>query len=290
MDIQNPYWEIVDTLPRDELYPFNANAPRSIESYPRIRAYDRYSGETRTLEELEALPDRTSLTRQYAWSLTPPASVDFVLEHLDGRPVVEVGAGTGYWAWLLTQAGIDVNAYDSDPPSKGRNNWHAPRSKIWHEYTEEERRKYRERTEGLVRTTAELKELTKDSEHPYLPELSTELPQGDWTEGPDGTPGNEFVPVLQGGSEVLELPENRTRVLFLSWPPYDNDMGAEVVRAYQGDTIIYLGEREGGCCGSDTMFQLLDEGWEGVARCSQHVQWSGIHDHLMTYKRKGPDG
>lgn len=33
-----------------------------------------------------------------------------------GYPVVEMGAGTGYWAALLQQRGVDVVALDRHPP------------------------------------------------------------------------------------------------------------------------------------------------------------------------------
>lgn len=38
-------------------------------------------------------------------------------------PLVEIGAGTGYWSAMIAQAGGDVIAYDSTPPGPG-NNYH----------------------------------------------------------------------------------------------------------------------------------------------------------------------
>lgn len=37
-------------------------------------------------------------------------------------PLVEVGAGTGYWAGLLRSRGADVDAYDAAPPTDAMNN------------------------------------------------------------------------------------------------------------------------------------------------------------------------
>lgn len=45
--------------------------------------------------------------------------------------VVDLGAGVGYWAHLLTGRGVDVLAYDLDPPPSARNTWHAGRQP-WH--------------------------------------------------------------------------------------------------------------------------------------------------------------
>jgi hypothetical protein len=37
-------------------------------------------------------------------------------------PVVEIGAGTGYWAWMLRQAGVEVEAFDK-VPDPDMNEW-----------------------------------------------------------------------------------------------------------------------------------------------------------------------
>lgn len=37
-------------------------------------------------------------------------------------PLVEVGAGTGYWSAVLQQRGVDIVAFDSAPPTTGFNN------------------------------------------------------------------------------------------------------------------------------------------------------------------------
>lgn len=39
--------------------------------------------------------------------------------------VVELGAGLGYWAKILQNAGIDVAAYDIAPPPSAQNRWYA---------------------------------------------------------------------------------------------------------------------------------------------------------------------
>ena len=62
----------------------------------------------------------------YAFAVPNPDALD-TLAALG--PVVEVGAGTGYWARLLQQRGVDVVALDRDPPAPKpqggrRNEWH----------------------------------------------------------------------------------------------------------------------------------------------------------------------
>lgn len=48
---------------------------------------------------------------------------DAALEVLAAHaPLVEVGAGTGYWAAVLQQRGVDILAYDAEPPSADMSN------------------------------------------------------------------------------------------------------------------------------------------------------------------------
>jgi len=56
---------------------------------------------------------RDELICEYAFSIPCRA----VLERIKSfSPVVEIGAGNGYWAWCLSQCGCDIIAYDSRPP------------------------------------------------------------------------------------------------------------------------------------------------------------------------------
>lgn len=75
------------------------------------------------------------------------------------------------------------------------------------------------------------------------------------------------------------------RALLLSWPPYDEPTGAAVLTAYLGDRVVYIGEGEGGCCGTDGMFDLFDREWVEVAS-HRPVQWYGLHDWVTVYERR----
>jgi len=48
---------------------------------------------------------------RYAFAIADPASIAFVAEYLHPH-AIEIGAGNGYWAWQLSQCGIDILAYD----------------------------------------------------------------------------------------------------------------------------------------------------------------------------------
>lgn len=71
---------------------------------------------------------RERCCRMYAWAIPDPASLAFVARHL-GTRAIELGAGTGYWAWQLSHLGVDILAYDKFPPDTIPNAYFAPNFK-----------------------------------------------------------------------------------------------------------------------------------------------------------------
>lgn len=65
-------------------------------------------------------PERQRLVRRYAYGVPTTAALDAIAEVSPGG-VIEIGAGTGYWARLLHERGVDVVAYDLAPPDRGGN-------------------------------------------------------------------------------------------------------------------------------------------------------------------------
>lgn len=60
--------------------------------------------------ELDALRERA--VEMFAYGIPDQAAIDVISE---SDRVIEVGANTGYWAWLLEQNGCDVLAVDKHP-------------------------------------------------------------------------------------------------------------------------------------------------------------------------------
>lgn len=50
----------------------------------------------------------------FSWAVPDDGALDLIAKHSPGG-VVEVGAGTGYWARMLADRGVDVVAYDLHP-------------------------------------------------------------------------------------------------------------------------------------------------------------------------------
>ena len=74
-------------------------------------------------------------------------------------------------------------------------------------------------------------------------------------------------------------------MLFLCWPPYAAPMAADALAAYDGDTLIYVGEGAEGCTGDDRFREALAANWDEVAD-HRLVQWFGLHDWITVYRRR----
>jgi hypothetical protein len=71
---------------------------------------------------MERYMARQRMVARYAWAIPTTEAIELLLRF---APLVEMGAGTGYWAWLVRQAGGDILAFDRYPPPDRRNRWHA---------------------------------------------------------------------------------------------------------------------------------------------------------------------
>jgi hypothetical protein len=58
---------------------------------------------------------RPELIAEYSFSIPVYPALKIIA---DAGPIVEIGAGSGYWAWCLTQMGAEVHAIDSRPPGE----------------------------------------------------------------------------------------------------------------------------------------------------------------------------
>ena len=65
-------------------------------------------------------PARRRLARRYAYGV-PSEEALALIAAVSPQGVVELGAGTGYWARLLHERGVDVVAIDRWPPGSGEN-------------------------------------------------------------------------------------------------------------------------------------------------------------------------
>jgi hypothetical protein len=63
---------------------------------------------------------RRHLVSRYAFAIPDAAALEAIARY---GPILQLGAGTGYWAWLLRRDGVDILPVDLCPPSGGQNEW-----------------------------------------------------------------------------------------------------------------------------------------------------------------------
>jgi hypothetical protein len=173
--------------------------------------------------ELSALLDlderRRELASLFSWAIPSEAALDVLARH---APLVECGAGMGYWSALLRSRGVDVLAYDSAPPGAG-NAYHRRARRPW-------------TAVGRL-------------------------------------------------SSVDAARRHRSRTLLLCWPPYDDDAASyAVLRAYRGDTLVYIGEHEEGATGSVRFHRELRLNWT-LAERLELPHWPRLRDAVGVYRR-----
>jgi hypothetical protein len=170
--------------------------------------------------ELDLEERRCELASLFSWGVPNARALDVLAAH---APLVECGAGMGYWSALLKARGVDVLAYDIAPPAdEAQNNYHRSPRSPWMSITRED--------------------------------------------------------------SVRVARRHGDRTLVLCWPPFDDDRSSySVLRAYRGDTLIYIGEAEG-ATGSLRFHRELALNWslEDEVRLPN---WPKLRDGLMVYRR-----
>jgi len=109
--IDNPYWDAI----KDGV---------ELESLRGNPVVGEFRVERTVEENMARTPNRAGLVRKYCWAVPDPETVAFVAGHAHGG-LVDPIAGTGYWAYLLGQVGVDVVCYDLKPGvALHVNGWH----------------------------------------------------------------------------------------------------------------------------------------------------------------------
>lgn len=94
--------------------------------------------------------------------------------------------------------------------------------------------------------------------------------------------------LITNGVDYLE--NNFPEVIILSWPDYDTSFASDVLNNLQkGQTLIYVGEGEGGCTGDDSFFELLYKKTKLNESMSDALHkdslcWTGVHDRWHVFE------
>lgn len=74
--------------------------------------------------------------------------------------------------------------------------------------------------------------------------------------------------------------------LMLVWPNYDTPFADHSLRDFAGSTFVYVGEGPYGCTGDEKFHARLEREWQRIETVDI-PQFSGIHDYLSVFARKG---
>ncbi len=115
MTIHNPWWQVA----RNYVHPATFG-----QVGLEIGGMDTPGGKPYVVDDQEFpawnyLRFREFAVHRWAWTVTDPETVKFVVEHCGPR-VIDPMAGTGYWGYLLKQFDVDVLSSDIDPPGPFR--------------------------------------------------------------------------------------------------------------------------------------------------------------------------
>jgi len=81
---------------------------------PYLEEFEKIGGEVNFVASVQ----RNTLVREYAWAVPTTEAIEAIVRY---SPIVEIGAGTGYWAKLVDDCGGDIIAFDALPPSLKKN-------------------------------------------------------------------------------------------------------------------------------------------------------------------------
>ncbi|KAF4318472.1 hypothetical protein BBO99_00006974 [Phytophthora kernoviae] len=181
-----------------------------------------------------------SVAMKYSWAIPDERALQIIKHY---GPIVEMGAGSGYWARLLQLRGVDIVAYDlhvagDDDEEQKEENEHDDQEggKTVATSGEESHGDAEEAQEGSDGEEADEEpddeDVGEDEEEEEEEEEEVEVEQVYWTEVLKGTP--------------KDLRKHADRALFLCYPDDFEDSHESMAMAslcnYAGDTVIHVGE------------------------------------------------
>lgn len=71
--------------------------------------------DSRELASADWLFVKAAIASHFSWAVPTSEAITTIRRHASA--IVEIGCGSGYWAWMMAQAGISVVAYDAAVPA-----------------------------------------------------------------------------------------------------------------------------------------------------------------------------
>lgn len=107
--LDNPMWDLVRWFP-------TVNDGCHCTKLPKVHLpYADIDAKILTAFNVAGI-DRYGLCTAFAFSICTPGDLTWIKQLIGARGIVEIGAGRGYWAYMLEQAGVTVHPYDMHVP------------------------------------------------------------------------------------------------------------------------------------------------------------------------------
>ncbi|MES2504783.1 MAG: hypothetical protein V4534_07900 [Myxococcota bacterium] len=115
---ENPFWkEYISQLVSLEKKRSEFEFQRDLILGNKLLSADQRLQRIGALDEPGIIRD---LARQYAWAIPDIPALRMLQKH---SPIIEIGAGAGYWAHLLSEMDVDIVAYDDFSWTTRRKLW-----------------------------------------------------------------------------------------------------------------------------------------------------------------------
>lgn len=108
----------------------------------------------------------------------------------------------------------------------------------------------------------------------------------------DNIDNNSFVEILKSDSvDAVEkvnliMEDTKLKILFTSWPPYNNEQDFWVYSTGNFDILLLINEGAGGCTGSNKGYNYLRDNYDELHDI-EIPNWYSYHDSLHIYTKKG---
>ena len=98
-------------------------------------------------------------------------------------------------------------------------------------------------------------------------------------------PGVETWTEVERLTATEALAKHPDRNMLICWPDRTGEWPEEALREFRGASVLYVGEREGGCTGTPGMFEEMERSY---AACGSHEipRFAGQTDRLYVMRRK----
>ncbi|WP_180219529.1 hypothetical protein [Streptomyces sp. UH6] len=107
--------------------------------------------------------------------------------------------------------------------------------------------------------------------------------------GANGYAGGFRYSDVQVTTAVEAVRRHPTRTLMMVWPPLADSMAVEALRAYTGDTFLYIGDGPQGLCADPAFVEELRRHWRLTAVCPLAVRWLGYTDQPRLFRRRSQE-